>query len=795
MCNTLPAVEAILNSTHIEIGISAVLSGPDGAYETNSNAATILAIQEVNASPDVLPGITLIPTFTDDAGEFAYGLISVLCLGKRGVPVIHGPSYSGASIGAAIVARDLGIPVVATSATSPQLNSRDASTGYPTFNRIIISDEFQGAALVKLAVEFGWNKVVTLSVALDVYTTSLASAFANSANIAGVNIALSQSMVKNDSGDELIVILNQIKSSGSKIVFAFLYPEQILNIFPLAKSLGMIGPEWVWVGCDSWIDKATALGDELNDNTLFQGVIGTQPYISEDADEWRAFSDSWESIPLLDPDLQADLADQGMYDFPIDTLDPPYGEPADGNAFPAYNYDAVWFIAKAIQKVITEGELEDVKDTTKMLSATRSTTMKGASGYISLDTDGNMKNSKFQVRNIINGGTENIVAGILEADDFFWRSEVLFNDGTTDIPIDGILDDNEDGSMKTLINAAVTAFMALFLTIAIFYNKKTSNDQVLEIEDASKRENKTTEEEVRSRFKRRVLAQRLWTCMEIGDWFSDFGTFTAYAAFGYYDTLFYLYLILFCITTPAFIHNVSVRKRILEQYADVLNNKDTIAAYAKVLYQLKAENGTVSGEEEEQITADSIGIRLQLVTVDMKLAKLGMTSALIEDAPCIVINALVILGVLGNDAAAAEMLVLGFAVVSLVVSSLMIGRKMALPSHHSHLMWEKWDLEVELSELSDARQLKVREELEHTHAGDQSSSKRGSVSVETSITKSISGLAKNITEKGVKQRRGSGYRVSNRVAPTNDDVIGEVGMVDIKSPKSKRSKNKSVMRM
>jgi len=110
-------------------------------------------------------------------------------------------------------------------------------------------------------------------------------------------------------------------------------------------------------------------------------------------------------------------------------------------------------------------------------------------------------------------------------------------------------------------------------------------------------------------------------------------------------------------------------------------------------------------------------------------------------------------------------------------------------------MWEKWDLEVELSELSDAQQLKVREELEHTHAGDQSSSKRGSVSVETSITKSISGLAKNITEKGVKQRRGSGYRVSNRVAPTNDDVIGEVGMVDIKSPKSKRSKNKSVMRM
>ena len=250
MCNTLPEGEAILNSTHIEIGISAVLSGPDGAYNTNNNAATILAIQDVNASPDVLPGINLIPTFSDDGKDFGYGFLSAFCLGKRGVPVIHGPSYSGATTGAATIARTMVIPIVATTATSPTLNSRDESNGYPTLSRVIISDEFQGAALAKIAVEFGWKQVVTMNVAQDVYTSGLSLAFAASAESEGVNIVLRQSMGKSDTGDIARVVLNQIEASGSRIIFAFLYPEQVEVLLPIAKSLGMVGPGWVWVGCD-----------------------------------------------------------------------------------------------------------------------------------------------------------------------------------------------------------------------------------------------------------------------------------------------------------------------------------------------------------------------------------------------------------------------------------------------------------------------------------------------------------------------------------------------------------------
>ena len=182
------------------------------------------------------------------------------CLGQRGVPVVIGPTYSGAGLGAATIASTLDLPLVGPSTTSPQLNERDPINGYPTFSRIITSDEFQGAALVDLAVEFGWRKVATLSVSQDTYTTDLAKAFAKTAAVKEVDIALSQSIGENHVGEDVKLVLNAIKNSGSRIIYAFLYQTQVEVVMPIAKELGMIGAEWVWIGCDAWFDSAVAIG-------------------------------------------------------------------------------------------------------------------------------------------------------------------------------------------------------------------------------------------------------------------------------------------------------------------------------------------------------------------------------------------------------------------------------------------------------------------------------------------------------------------------------------------------------
>ena len=70
-----------------------------------------------------------------------------------------------------------------------------------------------------------------------------------------------------------------------------------------------------------------------------------------------------------------------------------------------------------------------------MLAAIRSTTHDGATGFIKLDEDGNNMGS-YQVRNVLAGGEENIVAGTLGVEGFTWTSAPIFNDGTTDVPRD-----------------------------------------------------------------------------------------------------------------------------------------------------------------------------------------------------------------------------------------------------------------------------------------------------------------------------------------------------------------------
>ena len=172
-CVSLPEGGAIINSTHIEIGISAVLSGGDAQWEIATNAATLLAIEEINNSNDILPGITIIPTFADDAALYIQGFLAGLCLSKRGVPVILGPTYSDA-MGAAVIAARQNVPMLSPTCSTPkvrlkgeetrpfryppspvapartlmtryvlrtlsQLDNRDPENGFPLFTRTFIS--------------------------------------------------------------------------------------------------------------------------------------------------------------------------------------------------------------------------------------------------------------------------------------------------------------------------------------------------------------------------------------------------------------------------------------------------------------------------------------------------------------------------------------------------------------------------------------------------------------------------------------------------------------------------------
>jgi ABC-type branched-subunit amino acid transport system substrate-binding protein len=215
---------------------------------SNTNAATLIAIDEINANAALLPGITLVPTFADDAGEFVAGFLGALCLAERGVPVIIGSTYSDATLGLGIIARKNNIPLLATTASSPKLANRDADSGYPTFSRIYPDDEFQGIALIDLAVEFNWKNVATITKSLDTYAIGLTTSFSLAAQDKDITLATQVAVDPADSDEVLNIILNNIKNSGSRIIYAFIYLPELQRLIALADALGMIGDGWVWIG-------------------------------------------------------------------------------------------------------------------------------------------------------------------------------------------------------------------------------------------------------------------------------------------------------------------------------------------------------------------------------------------------------------------------------------------------------------------------------------------------------------------------------------------------------------------
>jgi hypothetical protein len=158
-----------------------------------------------------------------------------------------------------------------------------------------------------------------------------------------------------------------------------MFPDLVKKILPIADSLGMVGPGWVYVGVDAWMGELTSISD-ATDPAFVEGILGLEPYLNTDSDGWQQMKTNWLSLGATPGETYADLA-----------VSPAYGEFDDENPWPGYNYDAVWIVAKALDALITAEGIAAVQDPDKMTAAIRATTLPdGATGSIQFTSEGNM---------------------------------------------------------------------------------------------------------------------------------------------------------------------------------------------------------------------------------------------------------------------------------------------------------------------------------------------------------------------------------------------------------------------
>ncbi|KAM8769877.1 extracellular calcium-sensing receptor-like [Acanthopagrus schlegelii] len=244
--------------------------------------AMLFAIEEINNSTDLLPGISLGYKFYDDCVFIARGVTVALAL-ANGNEVIFAPSeapcsrpaqvqailggtFSSPCMAISTVIGPFNIPLISHLATCACLSDK---TKYPSFLRTIPSDYHQSRALAQLVKHFGWTWVGAIRINNDYGNNGMAT-FIETAQQLGICLEYSVSVLRTDPPHKIAKIVDIIKASTSKVIVTFLSPAELYMIIQELSHHNLTG--YQWVGTEAWIfDFQTAAVDKHH---ILDGAIG-----------------------------------------------------------------------------------------------------------------------------------------------------------------------------------------------------------------------------------------------------------------------------------------------------------------------------------------------------------------------------------------------------------------------------------------------------------------------------------------------------------------------------------------
>uniref|UniRef100_A0A3B4CIR2 G-protein coupled receptors family 3 profile domain-containing protein n=1 Tax=Pygocentrus nattereri TaxID=42514 RepID=A0A3B4CIR2_PYGNA len=240
----------------------------------------IFAIEEINNSSSLLPGVSLGYKIFDSCSSATMGVRMAMalvngnektvlnehCTKPAQVQTIIGETYSSVSMAIAKSVGPFSIPMISHYATCNCLSDKRK---YPSFLRTIPSDYYQSRALAEMVKHFGWTWVGAIR-RDDDYGNSGMATFTEAAEQLGICLEYSLPFLRTYSQEKVLKIIQQIKSSTSKVIVGFLDNwdlEILLHVFFEHNITG-----YQWVGTEAWIfDPVLAALDKHN---ILQGAIG-----------------------------------------------------------------------------------------------------------------------------------------------------------------------------------------------------------------------------------------------------------------------------------------------------------------------------------------------------------------------------------------------------------------------------------------------------------------------------------------------------------------------------------------
>ncbi|XP_069004361.1 extracellular calcium-sensing receptor-like [Embiotoca jacksoni] len=238
----------------------------------------MFALEEINNSSELLPGVTLGYRIFDSCPSIPLSIRASLNLMNRyetgegscnklsNVHAVIGETTSTSTIGIARTMGPFHIPVISHSATCACLSNR---RDYPSFFRTIPSDIYQSRALAKLVKHFGWTWVGAIRTNSDYGNGGMAT-FLEAAEREGVCVEYSVAIYRTDPRKWFLEVVDIIKKSTSKVIVAFADGTDLDILIKELHAQNVTGLQWV--GSEGWITYRY-IASAVN-YAVVQGAVG-----------------------------------------------------------------------------------------------------------------------------------------------------------------------------------------------------------------------------------------------------------------------------------------------------------------------------------------------------------------------------------------------------------------------------------------------------------------------------------------------------------------------------------------
>lgn len=393
--NTTSNVFAVPNRPSV-LNIGAIFT-VDSIIGNGVKTAIELAVEDVNANVRILNAtrLNLIVQNTDCNGFYGYMQALQLMEKNKEVVAILGPQSSGIAHVISHVVNELQIPLVSFAATDPSLTSLQ----HPYFIRATQNDYFQMHAVASLIEYYKWRDVVSIFVDDD-YGRGGVSVLSDA--LSKKRSKMSHKALLPEKADMATIrgLLSEINLMESRVFVVHVNPDSGLQIFKVAKQMGMMADGYVWIATD-WLASRLDSSDLIN-KTVVQGVICLRQYTPDSALKSR-FMSKWKNNSTSSP-----------------------------NSYAFNAYDSVWIIAHAIDKLLNDdgvnisfssdpnlrnsenGSLLDFSALYKfdggdqLLRRILGSNFVGLTGSIQFDSNRNLVNPSYRILNVVKNRMKSI---------------------------------------------------------------------------------------------------------------------------------------------------------------------------------------------------------------------------------------------------------------------------------------------------------------------------------------------------------------------------------------------------